>query len=87
MRCPPACSHRSGAVSLPHSESGNHLTTWLTPKPLTTKSNADGHFDKRDFVYVAADDEYRCAAGQRLSNSLDQLNHAQQLRVTRQELF
>jgi hypothetical protein len=39
--------------------------TPLVPKPLTSNSKADGRFDKRDFVYIAADDEYRCPAGQR----------------------
>ncbi len=39
--------------------------TPLVPKPLTSNSKADGRFDKRDFVYIAEDDEYRCPAGQR----------------------
>ncbi|HET9245789.1 MAG TPA: IS1182 family transposase, partial [Xanthobacteraceae bacterium] len=39
--------------------------TPLLPKPLTSNSKADGRFDKRDFVYIAEDDEYRCPAGQR----------------------
>jgi len=37
----------------------------LVPKPLTSNSKAEGRFDKRDFVYIADDDEYRCPAGQR----------------------
>jgi hypothetical protein len=41
-----------------------HITT-LMPKPLTSNSKADGRFDKRDFVYIAQDDEYLCPAGQR----------------------
>ena len=40
--------------------------TPLVPKPLTSNSKADGRFDKRDFVYIAEDDEYRCPAGQRV---------------------
>src|SRR5246500_1664520 len=32
--------------------------TPLVPKPLTSNSRADGRFDKRDFVYIAEDDEY-----------------------------
>lgn len=36
----------------------------LVPKPLTSGSIADGRFDKRDFVYDASRDEYRCPAGQ-----------------------
>ena len=34
-------------------------------KPLTSNSKADGRFDKRDFAYDAASDEYRCLAGER----------------------
>ena len=37
----------------------------LVPKTLTSNSRADGRFDKQDFIYVAADDEYRCPAGER----------------------
>ena len=39
--------------------------TPLVPKPLTSNSKAEGRFDKRDFAYIAEDDEYRCPAGQR----------------------
>jgi transposase len=39
--------------------------TTLVPKPLTSNSRADGRFDKRDFIYVAERDEYRCPAGER----------------------
>jgi len=39
--------------------------TTLVPKPLTSGSKADGRFDKRDFIYVAKSDEYRCPAGER----------------------
>jgi hypothetical protein len=37
----------------------------LVPKPLTSGSKAEGRFDKRDFVYIAKRDEYRCPAGER----------------------
>jgi transposase len=37
----------------------------LVPKPLTSNSKAEGRFDKRDFVYIAESDEYRCPANQR----------------------
>jgi len=37
----------------------------LVPKPLTSNSKAEGRFDKRDFVYDAKRDEYRCPAGER----------------------
>ena len=35
-------------------------------KPQTSGSQAEGRFGKRDFHYVAKDDEYRCPAGERL---------------------
>ena len=37
----------------------------LVPKPQTSNNKAAGLFDKRDFVYIEADDEYRCPAGKR----------------------
>jgi transposase len=37
--------------------------TPLVPKPLTSGSRAEGRFDKRDFVYNAKRDAYRCPAG------------------------
>jgi transposase len=39
--------------------------TPLVPKSMTSNSRAEGRFDKQDFIYVAADDEYLCPAGQR----------------------
>jgi hypothetical protein len=39
--------------------------TPLVPKPLTSNSKAEGRFDKRDFIYIAKRDEYRCPAGER----------------------
>jgi hypothetical protein len=35
------------------------------PKPLTSNAKADGRFDKRDFIYIAKEDEYQCPAGER----------------------
>jgi hypothetical protein len=35
----------------------------IIPKPMTSNNLADGLFDKRDFVYDAQKDEYRCPAG------------------------
>ncbi len=37
--------------------------TALVPKPLTSNNKADGLFDKKDFIYLADKDEYRCPAG------------------------
>jgi transposase len=37
----------------------------LVSKPQTSNNQAKGLFDKRDFRYIPADDEYQCPAGQR----------------------
>jgi transposase len=41
------------------------ITTYL-PQPQVSASIAKGRFSKRDFIYIAEDDEYRCPAGERL---------------------
>jgi hypothetical protein len=41
------------------------ITPFL-PKPQTSNNMAKGLFGKRDFIYIAEDDEYSCPAGQRL---------------------
>jgi transposase len=46
-------------------ECTNAGITPLVPKTLTSNSRAEGRFDKQDFIYVAADDAYRCPAGER----------------------
>ncbi len=40
--------------------------TVTLPKPQTSSAKAEGRFGKQDFVYDAADDVYRCPAGERL---------------------
>src|SRR5216684_5102855 len=40
--------------------------TVTLPKPMTSSAKAAGRFGKQDFVYVAADDVYRCPAGESL---------------------
>ena len=37
----------------------------LVPKPLTSNNRAKGLFDRRDFIYNAKRDEFRCPAGKR----------------------
>jgi len=37
----------------------------FVPKPMTSITKFEGRFDKRDFIYIAKDDEYPCPAGQR----------------------
>jgi len=41
--------------------------TVYLPKPMTSGLYAKGRFGKQDFVYVAADDVYRCPAGEQLT--------------------
>jgi transposase len=41
------------------------ITTYL-PRPQTSGNMAKGYFGRRDFIHIAADDEYRCPAGERL---------------------
>ena len=45
-------------------ESAN-ITAYL-PKPKTSGNRAKGQFDKSDFIYNSADDEYECPAGERV---------------------
>ncbi|WP_446812251.1 IS1182 family transposase (plasmid) [Methylomonas sp. 2BW1-5-20] len=40
--------------------------TAFVPKCMTSGAKADGRFDKADFIYDAAKNEYQCPAGQRL---------------------
>ena len=37
------------------------------PKPMTSGMEANGQFGKQDFVYMAAEDVYRCPAGEKLT--------------------
>ena len=41
--------------------------TVTLPQPMTSGAKAAGRFGKQDFAYVAADDIYRCPAGEPLS--------------------
>jgi transposase len=45
-------------------ESGITVTL---PKPMTSGAKSEGRFGKQDFVYIAAEDIYRCPAGERLT--------------------
>lgn len=40
--------------------------TPLVPKPLTSNNRAEGLYDRKDFIYHADKDEYRCPANQAL---------------------
>ena len=41
------------------------ITTYL-PRPQISANLSKGRFSKRDFIYIAEDDEYQCPAGERL---------------------
>ncbi len=41
--------------------------TAFVPKPKTSAAAADGRFGREDFIYDAANNEYRCPAGERLT--------------------
>jgi hypothetical protein len=51
------------------------------PKPLTSASRKKGLFTKRDFAYVARNDEYRCPAGERAILRFKTVEHDMNLRV------
>ena len=51
----------------------------IVPKSLTSNSQADGRFDKQDFIYIASDDEYRCPAGQRAIKRFTTVEHGMTL--------
>src|SRR5437867_13411281 len=53
--------------------------TPIVPQTLTSNSLADGRFDKQDFVYIVADDEYRCPAGQRAIKRFTTIEHGMTL--------
>jgi hypothetical protein len=49
----------------------------LVPKPHTSGNQAKGFFDKKDFRYIAEDDEYQCPAGNRAINRFTRVEHDQ----------
>ena len=50
------------------------------PKPLTSNAKFEGRFDKRDFIYIAKDDEYLCPAGQRAVHRFTREENGLQIR-------
>src|SRR3979490_310602 len=46
---------------------GQANITWMLPKPMTSGAKSDGRFGKQDFVYLLAEDVYRCPAGEKLT--------------------
>jgi transposase len=60
-------------------ECTNAGITALVPKSITSNSRAEGRFEKQDFIYVAADDEYRCPAGERAIWRMTTVEHGMRL--------
>ena len=54
--------------------------TVTLPKPMTSGAKSDGRFGKQDFVYLAADDVYRCPAGEVLTYRFTTEDKGQKLR-------
>ena len=54
--------------------------TVTLPKPQTSGAKFEGRFGKQDFVYVAADDVYRCPAGQRLTLRYESVDRGKMIR-------
>jgi hypothetical protein len=51
------------------------------PEPFTSASRKKWLFTKRDFVYIARNDEYRCPAGEHASLRFTTVEHDMNLRV------
>jgi hypothetical protein len=54
--------------------------TVTLPRPQTSGAKAAGRFGKQDFVYVTAEDVYRCPAGELLSYRFTGEEHGKKLR-------
>jgi len=54
--------------------------TVTLPKPMTSGAKSDGRFGKQDFAYLAADDVYRCPAGEILTYRFTTEDRGQKLR-------
>jgi transposase len=54
--------------------------TVTLPKPMTSGAKADGRFGKQDFVYITAEDIYRCPAGERLIYRFTNVEHGLNVR-------
>jgi transposase len=51
-----------------------HIAVTL-PKPLTSGAKSEGRFGKQDFVYLPAEDVYRCPAGEKLTRRFSCVEH------------
>ena len=55
--------------------------TAFVPKTMTSDNKARGLFDKRDFIYIAQDNEYLCPAGKRLAYHHSSIEHEMKINV------
>ncbi len=56
------------------------ITTYV-PKPLTSSGKKKGRFTKQDFVYEPEHDQYRCPAGEHLTQRFVSVEHGMTLHV------
>ena len=56
------------------------ITTYV-PKPLTSSGKKKGRFTKQDFVYEPEQDQYRCPAGEHLTQRFVSVEHGMALHV------
>ena len=54
--------------------------TVTLPKPQTSGAKSEGRFGKQDFVYLPAEDVYRCPAGEKLKYYFTAEENGQQMR-------
>ena len=54
--------------------------TVTLPKPMTSGAKSEGRFGKQDFVYLTADETYRCPAGEILTYRFTTEDRGQKLR-------
>lgn len=51
----------------------------MVPKTRTSSARKEGRFDKRDFIYIAEDDEFECPAGERAIARFETVEHGLEL--------
>ena len=58
----------------------DHNIVAYVPHPATSHNKAKGLFDRAEFHYIAADDEYECPAGERLIHRFTRTEKGKQIR-------
>jgi transposase len=58
----------------------DHNITAYVPHSATSHNKAKGQFDRSEFRYIAADDEYQCPAGERLIHRFTRMEKDKEIR-------